>query len=66
MRVLDLCAAPGGKTAYIAALMHDKGQIVALDQYDSRLKILRKNMQRLGLKSVQTVETDALEYNDDF
>ena len=65
MRVLDLCAAPGGKTAYIAALMHGQGQIIALDQYDSRLKILRKNMQRLGLKIVHTVETDALEYNDD-
>jgi len=64
MRVLDLCAAPGGKTAYIAALMHDKGKIVAIDKYDSRLKILRKNMRRLGLKSIQTIETDALDYNN--
>jgi 16S rRNA (cytosine967-C5)-methyltransferase len=64
MRVLDLCAAPGGKTAYIAALMHDKGNIVAIDRYESRLKILRKNMQRLGLKSIHTIETDALEYNE--
>jgi 16S rRNA (cytosine967-C5)-methyltransferase len=65
MRVLDLCAAPGGKTAYIAALMHDKGEIFAIDRYDSRLKILRKNMQRLGLKSIHTIETDALDYNDE-
>ena len=65
MRVLDLCAAPGGKTAYIAALMHDKGKIVAIDRYDSRLKILRKNMLRLGLKSIHTIETDALDYNDE-
>jgi 16S rRNA (cytosine967-C5)-methyltransferase len=64
MRILDLCAAPGGKTAYLAALMHDKGKIVAIDRYDSRLKILRKNMQRLGLKSIHTIETDALDYND--
>ncbi len=64
MRVLDLCAAPGGKTAYIAALMHDTGQIVALDRFESRLKILRRNMQRLGLNSVKTIETDALEYQD--
>lgn len=64
MRVLDLCAAPGGKTAYISALMHDKGKIVAIDRYDSRLKILRRNMQRLGLKSIHTIETDALNYND--
>lgn len=65
MRVLDLCAAPGGKTAYIAALMHDNGEIVAVDRYDARLNILRKNMQRLGLKSVKTVETDALEFEDE-
>ena len=64
MRVLDLCAAPGGKTAYIAALMHDSGQIVAIDRFESRLKILRKNMQRLGLSSIKTIETDALEYED--
>jgi len=64
MRVLDLCAAPGGKTAYIAALMHDKGEIVALDRFDSRLKLLRRNMQRLGMGSIKTIETDALEYND--
>jgi 16S rRNA (cytosine967-C5)-methyltransferase len=65
MRVLDLCAAPGGKTAYIAALMHDVGQIIAIDKYESRLKILTKNTQRLGLLSVHTIETDALEYKDE-
>jgi 16S rRNA (cytosine967-C5)-methyltransferase len=65
MRVLDLCAAPGGKTAYIAALMHDNGQIIAIDRYESRLKILRKNMERLGLTSIQTIEMDALEYKDE-
>jgi len=64
MQVLDLCAAPGGKTAYIAALMHNTGKIVALDRFESRLKLLRRNMQRLGMSSVQTVETDALEYNE--
>lgn len=64
MRVLDLCAAPGGKTAYIAALMHDKGEIVALDRFESRLRLLHRNMQRLGMSSVKTIETDALEYND--
>ena len=64
MRVLDLCAAPGGKTAYMASLMHDKGKIIAIDRFDSRLKILRKNMQRLGIQSVQTIETDALDFED--
>mgnify|MGYP000963977929 CR=1 FL=1 len=65
MRVLDLCAAPGGKSAYIAALMGDEGEIIALDKYESRLKILGKNMNRLGIKSVQPVVKDALEYEAD-
>ena len=42
MRVLDLCAAPGGKTAFIADVMQNKGEIVALDRFESRLKILQK------------------------
>jgi len=44
-RVLDLCAAPGGKTAYIAAKMENKGEIVALDKYESRIKVLQKTWQ---------------------
>ncbi|MGA8265727.1 MAG: 16S rRNA (cytosine(967)-C(5))-methyltransferase RsmB [Ignavibacteriaceae bacterium] len=62
MRVLDLCAAPGGKTAYLAGLMQDKGEIVAIDRFESRLKIFNKNIERLGFKSIKVVETDALEY----
>jgi len=65
MRVLDLCAAPGGKSAYLAGLMHNKGEIVAIDRYESRLKLLRKNMDRLGITCVNTVETDALDYDGD-
>ena len=65
MRVLDLCAAPGGKTAYLAGLMQDKGEIVAIDRFESRLKVFNKNIERLGFKSIKVVETDALEYNDE-
>lgn len=61
-RVLDLCAAPGGKTAYIAAKMENKGEIVALDKYESRIKILQKNLGRLKVENVKFIETDALEY----
>lgn len=64
MRVLDLCAAPGGKSTYIAGLIHDEGEIIALDRYESRLNIMRKNMERLGIKSVKTIEVNALEYED--
>jgi 16S rRNA (cytosine967-C5)-methyltransferase len=62
MRILDLCAAPGGKTAYIAALINSRGEIVAIDRFESRLKLLQKNMDRLGLDCVRIVVSDALEY----
>jgi len=61
-RVLDMCAAPGGKTAYISALMHSRGEVVALDRFESRLKLLQKNMTRLTVDCVRIVEVDALEY----
>lgn len=64
MRVLDLCAAPGGKTSYIAALMKNKGTIITLDKYESRINILQKNIQRLGFENVKILEEDALSYND--
>jgi 16S rRNA (cytosine967-C5)-methyltransferase len=62
LRVLDMCAAPGGKTAYIAALMHSRGEVVALDRFESRLKLLQKNMDRLSVDCVRTTVADALEY----
>jgi len=64
MRILDMCAAPGGKTAYIAALIHSRGEIVALDRFESRLKLLSKNMERLDLDCVRPVVADALEYKN--
>ena len=65
MRVLDLCAAPGGKTGFIADEMNNTGEIIAVDKFESRLKILEKNLQRLRVTNVQTVIKDALELEDD-
>jgi 16S rRNA (cytosine967-C5)-methyltransferase len=64
MKVLDMFAAPGGKTAYIASLMNDEGEITAVDRFEGRLSILEKNIERLGFKSIKTFTADALEYND--
>lgn len=61
MKVLDLCAAPGGKTAYMAALIQDEGEITAVDKYESRLEIVQRNLNRLQIKSVKTLAKDALE-----
>ena len=57
MNVLDMCAAPGGKTAYLGSLMKNTGKITALDRYDGRLNLVRKNNERLGLTCVTTIET---------
>ena len=65
MRVLDLCAAPGGKTAFIADLMKNDGEIVALDRFDSRLKILQRNLSRLNVTNVNAIAIDGLEYEDE-
>ncbi|HPN39022.1 MAG TPA: 16S rRNA (cytosine(967)-C(5))-methyltransferase RsmB [Melioribacteraceae bacterium] len=63
-RILDLCAAPGGKTAYMSAKTENKGEIVALDKYESRIKVLQKNLSRLKVSNVKYIEADALEYKD--
>lgn len=64
MRVLDLCAAPGGKASYISSLMNNEGEIIAIDRYESRLKILEKNIQRMGNTNVKPVVVNALDFED--
>lgn len=64
MRVLDFCAAPGGKSAHLADLMNNEGEIVALDKFESRLKILEENLNRLQVKNVKTLVADSKEFDD--
>ncbi|MDP1693943.1 MAG: RsmB/NOP family class I SAM-dependent RNA methyltransferase [Candidatus Woesearchaeota archaeon] len=54
-RVLELCAAPGGKTTQMAAMMQNKGQIIAIDSNSFRATILRKNLQRCGVTNVDVL-----------
>jgi 16S rRNA (cytosine967-C5)-methyltransferase len=58
-RVLDLCAAPGGKTTHLAQLMEDQGEIRAVDVSQAKLELLRENCRRLGIAIVKTVVQDA-------
>jgi 16S rRNA (cytosine967-C5)-methyltransferase len=51
--VLDLCAAPGGKTTHLAELMHNEGRIVACDVEEHRLQTLRELAQRLGATIIE-------------
>ena len=53
--VLDMCAAPGGKTTQLAEVMNDTGKIVATDIDDERLQKVDENCGRLGIKIVRTV-----------
>ena len=48
-KVLDACAAPGGKTGYVAQLMQNHGTIVTCDRDEDRLEILKENMSTLGV-----------------
>ena len=53
--ILDFCAAPGGKTTFMAQLMNDRGRIVAQDVSDARLKLIQENYVRLGVTCAETV-----------
>jgi len=57
--ILDVCAAPGGKTTHIAELMRDSGTIKAADINEKRLKLVAEHAQRLGIKSIHTQQLDA-------
>lgn len=57
-KVLDGCAAPGGKTGYLAQLMENRGTIVACDRNEQRLKILEENMTSLGIRIVRSFQHD--------
>jgi 16S rRNA (cytosine967-C5)-methyltransferase len=57
--ILDLCAAPGGKTTFIAQLMNNKGKIVANDLSEARLKLIRENCARLGVMNVEAVSNSS-------
>ena len=53
MRVVDTCAGAGGKTLHLAALMENKGQIIAMDIYAGKLKELKRRAKRAGAHNIQ-------------
>ena len=63
-RVLDLCAAPGGKTGYMAELMGNEGSITACDVHPHRLMLTQAAMKRLGVSICALQERDAAVYDD--
>ena len=66
MRVLDVCAAPGGKSFAAAMDMMDQGKIIACDIHPHKLALIEKGAQRLGLHSIQTVQADGREVQEEW
>src|ERR1041385_3551104 len=57
-RVLDVCAAPGGKTSYLAELMKNRGLIIACDREPERVHVLEENVARLGVAIARMYQCD--------
>jgi 16S rRNA (cytosine967-C5)-methyltransferase len=60
-RILDACAAPGGKSTHLAELMADRGEVWAVDRSEGRLRRVGVNAARLGLQGVHTLAADAVQ-----
>lgn len=64
--VMDVCAAPGGKSFYCGYLMQNKGKIVSGDVHEHKISLLQDGAQRLGLDIINPVLSDASEINESF
>lgn len=59
MKVVDVCAGAGGKTLHLASLMENKGQIIAMDIYESKLKKLKIRARRNGVHNIEMKVIDS-------
>ncbi len=66
MSVLDLCSAPGGKTAFIAQLLENSGSIVSCDIHPHKLRLIEANLHRLGVTNTTVILNDATVIREDF
>lgn len=58
-RILDTCAAPGGKTTHLAERMDNRGEIVAWDLHQNKLGLIHESADRLGIAIIRTEQRDA-------
>ncbi len=66
MKVCDMCAAPGGKTMYLADLMEHRGELVAWELHPHRTELLRKNLERMDVRIAKTECRDSCVYDKNY
>ena len=64
MKILDCCAAPGGKSTHMAEICGDDCSILSTDISESRLSLIEENIKRLGLRSIKTKQMDATDMKE--
>ncbi len=60
--ILDMFAGPGGKSSYMAELLDNTGQIIAIDKFPKKVKLIKQAIERLQLTNIKLVTQDALSY----
>lgn len=58
-RIIDFCSSPGGKLTHIDQLMKGKGNLIAVDRSPRKMKRIRSNLDRLGVKNVRLLQEDS-------
>jgi 16S rRNA (cytosine967-C5)-methyltransferase len=66
MRILDCCAAPGGKTTHLAEKMKDTGSVIACDVHEHKINLIREQADRLHLQSIQTIHSDVMDLSSQY
>lgn len=64
-RILDACSAPGGKACHMATIMDNQGEIVCLDVYEHKIKLIEENAQKQGITIIKPMVCDSREYKTD-
>lgn len=64
--VLDMCAAPGGKTTHLSAIMNNSGKLIACDLHSHRVKLIEQNAKRLGVHNIKCFSADATQLPSEF
>lgn len=62
-RMIDVCAAPGGKALHVADLLRGTGKVTACDLSEEKVRLIRDNIRRIGFQNIEPIVHDALEKN---